>query len=590
MKKTLTINLNGRVFNIDEDAYELLDNYLRNLRIYFRKDEGFTEIIADFEARIEELFSEYIHSGYQVISIEQVEKVIQQVGKPEDFEDAQPDSETSEKPFEEKKETDAPKYSSGEKKTKKRLHRNVDNKLLGGVFSGIAAYFGWDETPVRIAGLILLIAIIPAYGWGIWLYLILWAIIPPARTAQEKLEMRGEEVSIENIGKVVSEETTNQNKSENKNFIDNILSFFVTLVKIALIGLGILIGIPIFFSLIIILIAVFSVILGVGTGLLALPIGFAGLEIGNITFSHSTLALIAAILFAGIPLLSIIYWIVAYFAKLNPMPKSIKVTGILVWIVSLFLLIFAGMQINWNENTRRFHKKDWFIGWSNKNKIEGNGIVTEKNFVPPYFETIKLDDNFADMDVIIEHISSDTGKIFIQGESNIIDKIKWTTNGNRLKFTIDENTRLYNNEPVLIKVSAQNLKGVEIESIGSVKIPNKTDLNDFYVTINGAGYFSADSLFCDNFKGKVEGIGNLYLKGKTNKANLKLEGAGNINARDFEADDVYASVEGIGNIKCNPITILEGTVEGIGSISYKNTPSTKNVKVEGLGKIQKIEN
>ena len=590
MKKTLTINLNGRVFNIDEDAYELLDNYLRNLRIYFRKDEGFTEIIADFEARIEELFSEYIHSGYQVISIEQVEKVIQQVGKPEDFDDAQTSSETTEKTFEEKKETEAPKYPSGEKKTKKRLHRNVDNKLLGGVFSGIAAYFGWDETPVRIAGLILLIVIMPAYGWGIWLYLILWAIVPPARTAQEKLEMRGEEVSIENIGKVVSGETTNQNKSEDKNFIDNILSFFVTLAKIALVGLGILMGIPIFIILAIILVAAFSVLLTVGTGLLVLPIGFAGAEIGNITFSHPTLALVATILFAGIPLLSIIYCIVAFFAKLKPIPSSIKTTGILVWIVSLFLLIFSGMHISWNENTGKFHRKNWFFGWSNKNKIEGNGIVTEKNFVPPYFETIKLDDNFTDAEVIIEHVSSDTGKIFIRGESNIIDKIRWTTNGNRLKFTVAENTHLHYNEPIIIKISAQNLNGVEIESIGSIKMPNKADLNDFYVTIDGAGYFSADSLFCNSFKGNVEGIGNMHLKGKTSKANFKLEGAGNINARNFESDEVYASVEGIGNIKCDPTTSLDGKVEGIGSISYKSTPSTKNVKVEGLGKIQKIEN
>ena len=590
MKKTLTVNLNGRVFNIDEDAYGLLDNYLRNLRIYFRKDEGFAEIIADFEARIEELFSEHIRSGYEVISIEQVEKVIQQVGKPEDFEDANVvDSNTTEKTFEEKKETEAPKHSSNEKKTKKRIHRNIDNKLFGGVFSGIAAYFGWDETPVRIAGAILLIAIMPAYGWGIWLYLILWAIIPPAKTAQEKLEMRGEEVSIENIGKVVAGETTNQDKRNNKSLLENILSFFVALVKIALVGLGILIGIPIFISLVIILVAVFSVILGIGTGLLALPLGFAGLDVGNITFAQPTLALVAAILFAGIPLLSIIYWIVAFFAKLSPMPKSIKVTGFLVWIVSLFLLIFSGMQINWNENARKFHGKNWNIGWSDKYKykVKGNGIITDKTFVSPYFETVHLGDNFADINVVIEQVSSDTGKIFIKGESNIIDKINWSVSGNRLKFAINKNTRLRNYEPVLIKISTQNIKGVEIESIGSVKIPNKANFDNFYVDIEGAGYFSADSLFCNSFKGKVEGIGNLNLKGKTNTANFELEGAGRINALNFEADEIYASVEGIGNIKCNPIKSIDGKVEGIGSITYKNTPPTKNVKIEGLGKIDK---
>ncbi len=586
MKKTLTVNLNGRVFNIDEDAYNLLDNYLRNLRIYFRKDEGFTEIIADFEARIEELFSEHIRSGYEVISIEQVEKVIRQVGKPEDFEGTDSDD-TTEKTFEEKKEPETFKHTSGEKRVKKRLHRNIDNKLLGGVFSGIAAYFGWDETPVRIAGLILLIAIMPAYGWGIWLYLILWIIIPPAKTAQQKLEMRGEEVSIENIGKVVSEETTGNTKSNNSGCLGGILDFFAALVKVLLVGLGILVGLPLIFALIIVLIVVFAVLLGVGGGLMALPFGIAGIEFGNISFAHPTLALIASILVAGIPLLSLIYWIVAYFAKLSPMPKSIKITAIIAWIAALIVLIASGFQVNWNSNAKVFGKKGWHVGWVNhKDKIKGNGIVTDRTFVLPFFESVKLDDNFVDMDIIVEQ-ASDTGKFIIKGESNIIDKIKWSVNDNKLKFSIDDNIYLNNSEPILIKVSAQNMKGVEIESIGDVRMPNRMELNDFYVDIEGAGHFSADSLFCNNFKGKVEGIGNIILKGKTSKADFRLKGAGNINALDFESEDVKAYVQGIGNIKCDPIKSIEGKVEGVGNINYKNTPPTKNVKIEGLGNISK---
>ncbi|MDR2628148.1 MAG: PspC family transcriptional regulator, partial [Dysgonamonadaceae bacterium] len=72
MKKTINVNLNGRVFTMDEDAYRMLENYLHNLRIYFRKEEGLDEIIADFEGRIEELFGERIRHGYQVISVSQV--------------------------------------------------------------------------------------------------------------------------------------------------------------------------------------------------------------------------------------------------------------------------------------------------------------------------------------------------------------------------------------------------------------------------------------------------------------------------------------------------------------------------------------
>ena len=82
MKKTLTVNLGGIVFNIDEDAYLLLDNYFSNLRVHFKKEEGTDEIMDDFEARTSELFNERLKLGFQVITIEHVEDVIKRMGKP----------------------------------------------------------------------------------------------------------------------------------------------------------------------------------------------------------------------------------------------------------------------------------------------------------------------------------------------------------------------------------------------------------------------------------------------------------------------------------------------------------------------------
>ena len=85
MKKTVTANLGGSVFHIDEDAYQLLDKYLSNLRIHFQKEEGSEEIMNDFEMRFAELFNERIRLGYEVITIEQVEDVIKRMGKPEEI-------------------------------------------------------------------------------------------------------------------------------------------------------------------------------------------------------------------------------------------------------------------------------------------------------------------------------------------------------------------------------------------------------------------------------------------------------------------------------------------------------------------------
>ena len=87
MKKTLTVNLGGTVFHIDEDAYRLLDNYLSNLKIHFRKEAGADEIIDDIERRISELFTEKLAAGSQVITIAYVEEVIARMGKPEEVAD-----------------------------------------------------------------------------------------------------------------------------------------------------------------------------------------------------------------------------------------------------------------------------------------------------------------------------------------------------------------------------------------------------------------------------------------------------------------------------------------------------------------------
>ena len=181
MKKTYNINLGGIVFHIDEDAYDLLDKYLSNLRIHFSKEEGAEEIVHDMELRISELFSERLGEKKQVITLTDVEEIIAQMGKPEEFAEDDTTQETNE-------------YNK-EEKAPKRLFRDPDNKVIGGVCSGIAAYFGWDVTILRI---ILIVLALPIFTNGAFIikgivlfYVIAWIIIPEAKTATEKLSMKG---------------------------------------------------------------------------------------------------------------------------------------------------------------------------------------------------------------------------------------------------------------------------------------------------------------------------------------------------------------------------------------------------------------
>ncbi|MDH6534394.1 PspC domain-containing protein [Parabacteroides sp. 52] len=345
MKKTLTVNLGGTVFHIDEDAYQLLDKYLSNLRIHFRKEEGSDEIMNDFEIRISELLHERIKLGYEVISLEQVEEVIKRMGKPEEiFGDSFQEEEKEE--YQEKTET---VY------TKRRLFRNPDDRILGGVAGGLAAYLGWDPTAIRL-GLILLMIF-----WGVIIpvYFVLWLIIPMAHTATEKLQMRGEKVTVENIGKTVTDgfERVSNNvndyissgkpRSTLQKLGDAFVSIFGVLVKVVGILFAVVLLPPVLLILFVLLVVLFAVVVGLlggGIGLLGGGMGILeelspwGGGWGLVPhFSEGALigSTIGTILVIGIPVVSLLYLIGGQLFKWKPMPSQGKWILLVIWVIAL---------------------------------------------------------------------------------------------------------------------------------------------------------------------------------------------------------------------------------------------------------------
>lgn len=190
MNKTISINLNGMLFNLEEGAYTRLFNYLNEIRHNFKNTEGGNEIIQDVEARIAELFAKYIVTK-QVILEKEVDEVIGIMGEPEVYTD---DEAVTKKTNEEKE--------NKERNGIRRLYRDSDDAVLGGVCSGIAYYFGIDPVWLRLAFVIALFLA----GSGPLLYIILWIVIPKANSTAEKLQMRGEKVNIENIERRIKEE------------------------------------------------------------------------------------------------------------------------------------------------------------------------------------------------------------------------------------------------------------------------------------------------------------------------------------------------------------------------------------------------
>lgn len=188
MNKTVQVNIGGFVFFLDEDAFQHLQNYLQSLRQTFRKEDGADEIIGDIERRIAELFKEYLGTYREVVSLSDVKKVVEIMGKPEDFDEEA----TGEQTF---------NNESFGGKTKKRIFRDTDNRVLGGVASGLAAFLNIDPVITRIIFIISMFA-----GFGVVVYLVLWIAIPEAKTTADKLMMKGENVNIENIEKAIKKE------------------------------------------------------------------------------------------------------------------------------------------------------------------------------------------------------------------------------------------------------------------------------------------------------------------------------------------------------------------------------------------------
>lgn len=200
MNKTLTINLANTVFHIDEDAFELLKSYLESIRNSFEGTEGRDEIISDIEARIAELFADRMVHERQVITRKDVEDIILIMGQPEDY---HMDEDVFEEPEAARNKAESGDASeSGEGRKLWKLYRDMDNNYIGGVSQGLSYYLGIDAIWVR---LIFLLLTLFANGFGLLVYVILWILVPEAKTTAEKLDMKGEPVNISNIEKKVKE-------------------------------------------------------------------------------------------------------------------------------------------------------------------------------------------------------------------------------------------------------------------------------------------------------------------------------------------------------------------------------------------------
>jgi phage shock protein PspC (stress-responsive transcriptional regulator) len=195
MKITVSINIGGWSFNIDEDAYSELKRYLKNLELHFAGEQSSSEILSDIESRMAELFRARLTTYKQVITMDDVRYAISVLGTPEDISDNE--STSARDKF------SSPGYH--------RMYRDPDHRIIGGVCAGIGSYWNIEPWIVRLifAGFTAL------GGLGVLVYLILYIVLPEAKTTAQKIEMKGEPVNIHNIKESVKKEFDTVRKNMN---------------------------------------------------------------------------------------------------------------------------------------------------------------------------------------------------------------------------------------------------------------------------------------------------------------------------------------------------------------------------------------
>lgn len=436
MNQTLTVNISGIVFHIEVDAYDTLKNYLNKIKSYFNNSEEREEIMLDIESRIAELFSGMMNEKNEVIKTSDVEKVIEIMGKPEQY-----ISEDEEQTQEFAKET----YVKGDKK----LFRNPDDRIIGGVCSGLGAYIGVDTVWVRLF-------FVAAFfmGFGFFTYIILWIVMPEAKTASDKLKMKGEPINIQNIGKKFEEEAnkvsenlknvdTNKFTKKAGSVLENIFGALATIFTAIFNIVGKVLGVAFLIVGTFLLVVLLGMLFGSKTIFSITSDGvfsFEAHEFFNLIFVSQDqyyLAILGVLLLVGIPILTLIYLAIKLLFKIK-MHYSVGLTMSILFVIGMSICALVGIKMGTElSSDEEIVKTQQMAATKHALMIKSpNELLPGKGILEDKFTSISIDgETMYQSYVRLEIEKSKTDSIQLE--------VKFSSNGSTTKEAI-KNARTIN--------------------------------------------------------------------------------------------------------------------------------------------------
>jgi len=546
MKKTLTVNLNNIVFHIDDDAYEMLQTYLHEIADHFQSEDEKKEIMNDIEARIAELFNEKLQKNKNVVNLIDVQEVIEIMGKPNQYTDEEEDQDTLK--------------SDKKSQRTRRFYRDPENAILGGIASGLAAYFNIDVTWIRI---ILVALVFVGVGIIVPIYIVVWLVAPQAVTASQRLEMQGEDVTVESI-----KTELNHAKSyvESEKFKQSAATIGERMLEILRIVLKVIFGFV-------------GVVLGIAgivlVGALIFLLFFIIFEpsvinefapdlISNwsiITPEKMVMLIVSLILLVGCPIFLLIYWTTQIISGRRNASKTATWVVFILWLAGMFMFYSIGANTYMHLHQRDGHP--FSITWSDKNSPETDEVRT----CDPY-HAIEVSGN---IELTLD--SNTTKQITVSTQQdylpNVITKVE-----NGILHIYSE--KIFLNRTVKVHVPTDSIRS--INATGACKVTTTSNLvtPEFELKLTGASQADMDLQVSGLCKMDLTGASQANLSGTCNELKIVGIGACQVRAHDLIAKKVDVRVSGASQAEVFASETLEAIATGASQIDCKGSPKNVN--------------
>ena len=554
MKKTLTVNLNNIVFHIDDDAYEMLQIYLSDVEHYLSEDEK-REVMVDIEARIAELFTELLQKNKNVINLDDVQEIINVLGKPSQFAGAEDDEDKAETP-------------KSDKKKSRHFYRDPDNAILGGVASGTSAYFGWDVTWVRIAFVILTLI---SAGNMVLVYLLVWIVAPRATTASQRLEMQGEDVTVESIKEEIKNVKnyveSDKFKQGASNFGEKLVDFLRGFFKVIFGFFGAIFG---FVGMIIV-----GVLILVLLVLIFNPATINGFS-PEITASWAFLTpekgvmlIISLLLVIGCPIFMLVYWIIQLVSGRRNLSHTTSIVVFILWLAGIFMFYSVSAQtfINWKNSdkpfTFKFHDLD-------SPKVDETRICED-------FTGIEISGNIE-----LTLIQDSIQQIIVSAPQEIMSGVITKVENGKLKI-YSEN--VFFDNAVKVSVSQDSLFSLEANGASQIKTIAPFSSSKFYLELTGASQAEMNLIIGDFTDIDITGASHAKISGSTFSGKYNATGASKINADEFIANNVKVETSGASKADVYASERIDAEASGASYIDCSGQPKIVNKSDSGASSV-----